>query len=116
MRNVWTIPLTSRRERVARHPSQKPLALMERIVTLATNPEDLILDPFSGVGSTGIAALRHKRRAFLIERDPQYIEAQRGRFQAEGFGDKVLFRSPEDIGGTGEWLEAPDLTSTGTPA
>ena len=57
LRNLWTFPCTTRSERSAgAHPSQKPVALLERIVKLFTRPDDLILDCFLGTGTTAVAA------------------------------------------------------------
>ncbi len=56
----------------AGHPTQKPLALMEKLVRLFTDPGDTILDPFAGSGTTGVAALRMGRRFVGWERDPKY--------------------------------------------
>lgn len=54
------------------HPAQKPLALLRPLVALVTPPGGLVLDPFAGAGSTGVAALQLGRRALLMERDPAY--------------------------------------------
>ncbi len=54
------------------HPTQKPDALMDLLVKLFTDPGDLILDPFAGSGTTGVAAIRLGRRFIGWERDPKY--------------------------------------------
>jgi site-specific DNA-methyltransferase (adenine-specific) len=54
------------------HLTQKPLALMEKLVRLFTDPGDLILDPFAGSGTTGVAAIRLGRRFIGWEKDPKY--------------------------------------------
>jgi site-specific DNA-methyltransferase (adenine-specific) len=54
------------------HPTQKPIALMEKLVRLFTDPGDMILDPFAGSGTTGVAALRMGRRFIGFERDSRY--------------------------------------------
>ena len=97
MRSVWHIPLTKKSEKAfGRHPTQKPEALLERVVLASTNPGDLILDPFMGSGTTGVAALRHGRRFIGIEMDEAYLEGiARPRLQAE----LDLFR---DIPATGQ--------------
>lgn len=81
MRNLWSFPVTPRRERVAAHPTQKPLALIERIVQLGSNIGDKVLDPFAGVGTTGVAAEKHGRNFCLVEKHPPFFNAQRGRFE-----------------------------------
>jgi site-specific DNA-methyltransferase (adenine-specific) len=61
------------------HTTQKPLSLMLDLVRDFTDPDDLILDPFAGSGTTGVAALKLGRRAILIEKDPKYAEIARQR-------------------------------------
>lgn len=54
------------------HPTVKPLALMEWLVTLLTPPYGTVLDPFGGTGTTGHAALRLGFNSTIVERDPKY--------------------------------------------
>jgi site-specific DNA-methyltransferase (adenine-specific) len=83
MRNMWEFPVTPKRERVnGAHPSQKPLALIERAVLLATQPDELLLDPFGGAGTLAVAAARHERRWVLIEAVPEYAKLARERVEA----------------------------------
>ena len=90
LRNLWTIPLTPKSERrMGGHPSQKPVALVERIVKLWTNPGDLALDCFLGTGTTAIACERLGRRWVGIERDPQYVEIARKRLAATTTEDRA---------------------------
>lgn len=73
MRSVWSINTPSQFEkRHGKHPTQKPEALLDRIVRSSTNPEDLILDPFSGSATTGVVALRHGRRYIGIDMSEEY--------------------------------------------
>ena len=73
MRNMWEIPLMPRSERKhGKHPSQKPVAVVHRIILAGTNEDDLILDPFSGSGTTAVVAERHNRRWIMIEGDKTY--------------------------------------------
>lgn len=75
MRTVWAIPTTQMSEKTfGKHPTQKPLALLERIITASTHENDLILDPFMGSGTTGVAALKLKRRFVGVELNPQYYD------------------------------------------
>lgn len=81
------------------HPTQKPVALMERLVALFTDPGDLILDPFAGSGTTGVAAIRNGRRFLGWERDEKYhaIATKRltgTREQATLFGPKTKPAKP----------------------
>lgn len=61
------------------HPCQFPIELVERFVLALTNENDWVLDPFGGVGSTLIAAIKHQRRAMMIDRDEQYIKLAKER-------------------------------------
>jgi site-specific DNA-methyltransferase (adenine-specific) len=80
MRNYWEIPLTPPRERVhGKHPSQKPLALLERLVMAGTHEGDRVLDCFLGSGTTALAAEIHKRYWVGIERDEAFCEVSRTR-------------------------------------
>jgi len=84
MRNLWEFPVTPRRERVnGAHPSQKPLALLERAVLVATEPSELLLDPFGGAGTLAVAAQRHGRRWALIESQPEYAALAKERLANE---------------------------------
>jgi len=75
MRSVWHIPLTPKSEkRFGYHPTQKPLELLRRIVTASTNKDDLILDPFNGSGTTGIAAHELQRRYIGIDQEQKYLD------------------------------------------
>jgi len=68
------------------HQTQKPLPLMLELIKLFTDPGDVILDPFAGSGSTGVAAIRLGRRAICIERDARYAEIARDWLTAESQG------------------------------
>jgi site-specific DNA-methyltransferase (adenine-specific) len=75
MRSVWSIPLTKKSEkRFGRHPTQKPEVLLERIILASSNPGHVVLDPFCGSGTTGVAAVRHGRRFIGIDMDKDYLE------------------------------------------
>ncbi len=81
MHNFIEAPICSGNERVKDpvHPTQKPLRVLRRLVELATQPGDLILDPFMGVGSTGVAAVELGRRFVGMEIDEGYLAAARRR-------------------------------------
>ena len=75
MRNLWEFPVTPQKERATgKHPSQKPLRLLERAVLLASKPGELLLDPFGGAGTLGVAAAKHGRDWLMIESVPEYAE------------------------------------------
>ncbi len=68
MKSVWTLPSPNGNEKVfGKHPTQKPIALLERIILASTNEGDLVMDPFSGSSTTGVAAIRLKRRFVGVE-------------------------------------------------
>ncbi len=93
MRSDWYFPVCNGRERLRDadgnkiHPTQKPLALLERIVLATSRPGQVVLDPFAGVGTTAVAAARHGRHYVAIEREPVYIEAARRRLLFEPTGE-----------------------------
>ncbi len=84
MKDVWTGPLTPMSEKtLGKHPTQKPLYLLERIITASTNPGDLVLDPFCGSSSTGVAAKKLGRRYIGIDNDKSFIELSKRRLIQE---------------------------------
>lgn len=93
------------------HPSQKPLALMEWLVATYSNPGDLILDPFMGSGTTGVAAVKLGRKFIGIEIDEGYFEIAKRRI-SEALAQPPLFRltplAADAAGpGTAEQMELP---------
>ncbi len=88
MRSDWTFPLCTGGERLKGsdgkklHPTQKPEALLARVILSASRPDDLILDPFNGTGTTGAVAKRLGRRYVGIERDPKYAKEADKRIKA----------------------------------
>jgi DNA modification methylase len=81
---VWTIPAPSTREKsFGKHPTQKPVALVERCLLASTNEGDLVLDPFLGNGTTAVASLRLKRGCVGIELDLHHVEIAAKRVKAE---------------------------------
>jgi DNA modification methylase len=75
LRNMWSIPVTSPSEKqFGSHPTQKPLALVERIVRLWTKAGDCVLDCFLGTGTTAVACEQTDRKWVGIEKDPKYRE------------------------------------------
>ena len=75
MRSVWTIPLTPQREKTSgKHPTQKPIELLKRIITANTDKEDVVLDPFNGSGTTGFVAKQLGRKYIGIEKEEEYLD------------------------------------------
>jgi modification methylase len=76
----WTFPICSGGERLKgedgrkSHPTQKPEALLHRVIVGTTNPGDVILDPFFGTGTTGAVAKLLGRHFIGLERDPDYVD------------------------------------------
>lgn len=68
------------------HETQKPLPLMIELVELFTDPNDVVLDPFAGSGTTGVACIRLGRRFIGIEKEPKYAAVARERLRAEERG------------------------------
>jgi site-specific DNA-methyltransferase (adenine-specific) len=80
---VWNLPTPAKSEKVlGSHPTQKPLSLLDRIVRCASKPGDLVVDPFSGSGTTGVAAVGAGRRYIGFEREKEYVELSRLRIHA----------------------------------
>jgi DNA modification methylase len=74
-RNVWSIPLTPRKEKWAgEHPTQKPEELLRRVILASTKPGDLVLDPFVGSGTTSAVAKKMGRNSIGIEKDKKYLK------------------------------------------
>src|SRR4249919_3421622 len=88
VRSDWTVPLCTGEERLKGrngkklHPTQKPEALLARVLLSSSRPDDLVLDPFCGTGTTGAVAKRLGRRFIGCERDEKYATAARKRIAA----------------------------------
>jgi len=84
--DVWTLSRVcgTFKERVGWHPCQMPVQLLDRIVLACSNPEDLVLDPFSGSGTTLVSAARNGRRWVGVELSQQYAAQAAERVQVEG--------------------------------
>jgi modification methylase len=97
MRSDWFIPLCTGEERLKGadgkklHPTQKPEALLARVMLAASQPDDLVLDPFCGTGTTGAVARRLRRRFIGIERETEYaVAAERRIADAEPLPEPSL--------------------------
>ena len=77
MHNFFECPSCTPPEKIAapRHPTQKPLELIEHLLLIASNPNDIVFDPFMGVATTGEAALKNKRRFIGTDIDEKYVKA-----------------------------------------
>ncbi len=88
VRSDWTLALCTGEERLKGetgkklHPTQTPEALLARVILAASRPDDLVLDPFCGTGTTGAVAKRLGRRFVGIEREPSYAKAAEKRLAA----------------------------------
>lgn len=97
MRSDWTLPLCTGEERLKNdggdklHPTQKPESLLYRVIMAASNPGDIVLDPFFGTGTTGAVAKTLGRKYIGIERDGDYIAGAKRRLaKAKPVSDEKL--------------------------
>jgi modification methylase len=101
MRSDWTIPLCTGAERLKKgdghkaHPTQKPEALLHRVILSSTNIGDVILDPFFGTGTTGAVAKKLGRDFIGIEREKDYIAHAKERIDAIKTGDEAMLKPIE---------------------
>jgi modification methylase len=107
MRSDWTLALCTGDERVRddagakAHPTQKPEALLHRVILSSSRPGDVILDPFFGVGTTGAVAKRLGRGFIGIEREPRYAALAKARIA------KIVPASPHDLEVTASRRDEP---------
>jgi site-specific DNA-methyltransferase (adenine-specific) len=82
MRSVWSVnPPKAEEKKFGKHPTQKPLSLLERIVLASTKEGDVVVDPFTGSSTTGLAANKHGRKFIGIDTEAKYLDLSRKRFQ-----------------------------------
>jgi len=82
MRNVWEISAPQAEEKkFGKHPTQKPVALLKRIIQASTKEDDLVLDPFCGSSTTGVAAVLLKRKYVGIDLEEEYLELSKKRLE-----------------------------------
>jgi modification methylase len=109
MRSDWTLALCTGDERlkdaagVKAHPTQKPEALLHRVILSSTKPGDVILDPFFGTGTTGAAARRLGRRYVGIEREASYVALAEARIS------KIVPATAEELAVTGSKKSEPRI-------
>lgn len=101
---VWIHNTASGHDRPEGHPCPKPEALMRDLVLDFTDERDVILDPFSGSGTTGVAAKRLGRRAVLIECEKAYCKLAAARLEATVY-EPALLPSPNLRGKQGDFLK-----------
>lgn len=82
MKTVWTIAPPGQDEKQhGKHPTQKPVSLVERCIRASTNPGDLVFDPFAGSGTTGVAAMSHGREFLGAELSDEFCSLSRSRLE-----------------------------------
>lgn len=94
MKDVWRLPAIAKWEKsCGKHPTQKPLALLAQIILASTKKDALILDPFAGSSTTGIASNVLGRRFIGIEQEEEYLQLSKARYQdLQHEGRKDFFR------------------------
>ena len=116
--DIWEIPnVKSNHVEKTVHPCQFPVELIERLVLALTDPGDLVLDPFMGVGTTAIAALIHGRKAIGAEIMPEYIEIAKERIRLAEQGllrIRPMERSVYDPSGNKDSIP-PNFVTIGKP-
>ena len=81
MKDVWTMTSPSKKEKsLGKHPTQKPLALLDRLILSSTHKGDLVLDAFNGSGTTGVSSIQNGRKYIGIELEDEYIKLTKKRF------------------------------------
>jgi site-specific DNA-methyltransferase (adenine-specific) len=114
MQSLWHIkPPGAREKRYGKHPTQKPEALLDRIIRASSDPHSLVLDPFCGSGTTGVACARLGRRFVGFELDEEFLRVAAKRLadetDAQERQDRLAFDPPVTVGGGGGygWLNFP---------
>lgn len=105
MRDVWTLPAIAKWEKsCGKHPTQKPLPLLSRIILATTKENDWILDPFAGSSTTGIAASLLNRRFLGIEKEKEFLELSKARREEiekvaikEAYRNKIIKKSDSSL-------------------
>lgn len=94
MKDVWRLPAVAPWEKsCGKHPTQKPLALLAQIILASTKKDAIILDPFAGSATTGIAANVLERRFIGIDKEQEYLQLSQARFEdLQNEGRKNFFK------------------------
>lgn len=95
MRDIWSLPAIAKWEKTCgKHPTQKPLPLLARIILASTKENAWILDPFTGSSTTGIAASLLNRRFLGIDQDEQFLElSKKRRLEIDNEEIRALYRN-----------------------
>lgn len=97
MRSVWSIPLIPKTEKkYGKHPTQKPLELLNRIISSSSNEGDWILDPFVGSGTTGIVSSILNRKFIGIDSSSEYLDVAIKRFKDKSKKDLLFSPKPKN--------------------
>ena len=84
MKDVWVMTAPGKSEKTYdKHPTQKPIALLDRLILAATDEGDLVLDAFNGSGTTGVSCIRTHREYIGIEIDKEFIQLSEKRFSEQ---------------------------------
>ena len=96
MKDVWTGTLTPQNEKIyGKHPTQKPLYLLEKIILASTREGDVVLDPFCGSSTTGVACKKLNRKYIGIDNNLEYIELSMKRLQGTCTKEEILMNGWE---------------------
>ena len=80
MKDVWYTSHTKKSEKsYGKHPTQKPLEVLNRIILASTKPGDIVLDPFNGSGTTGVASVLNGRKYIVIDNNEEYLDISKQR-------------------------------------
>lgn len=89
MKDVWETSLVKPSEKKqGKHPTQKPMALLEKIILASTNENDIVLDPFNGSGTTGIVANKLNRKYIGIDKEKEYLDLTIKRKRSDNYEEK----------------------------
>ena len=93
MKDVWLFSAIKRWEKIqGKHPTQKPLSVLSRIVLASTKKGDIVLDPFAGSSTTGIASVLFGRRYIGIDTEAEYLDISKKRYEEVSHADKIAYR------------------------
>ncbi len=115
MHNFFESPICMKPERLSnpKHPAQKPVVLLKKLISIASNEGDIIFDPFMGVGSTGVAALDMNRKFIGVEIDKRYFDAAKQRIETmmeqNNQFENTIVCDPVTTDGTTAWSLPMDL-------